>query len=351
MNRRVTRAAPKTKSAPNKNRRTQGRPQSSTKTVKSRAQFHDPTMGGTFGAWLSHHQGSCQDAFVRFFQAPLQSLLICLVLAIALALPAALYSGLNSVNQISEQWQNHTRLSAYLHQKIKPLAMEQLRERLQAMPELETVELVTPEQAKQEFIQHSGLGELLQGLESNPLPAVLLIQPKSDVSRFEQLQQIRKDLEQEALIDNVQIDLEWLQRLQAMMGLVQRVIVALAILLIVGMLLNLANTIRLTIESRRKEIVVSKLVGATDAFIRRPFLYTGLCYGLGGGLIALVILQLLEVWLLPTVKELVLLYESEYSLSLLSLDFSAFLLGLSVILGLAAAWLAVLRTMRGIEPE
>lgn len=347
MNKRVTRPAAKPKVAASKNRRSTQKAQLSSAIVSSGG-----AQGtGVIRAWVTHHRSSCHNALSRFLQTPFQSLLVCLVLAIALTLPAALYAGLNSLGQFSGQWQNHTRLSAYINLQAKPLAVEQLQQQLQTMPELDAVELVTPEQAKQEFIQHSGLGELLEGLDSNPLPAVLLLQPAATINTYEQLQQLRYTLEQELLIDTVQIDLEWLQRLQAVMDIAQRLIIALGILLVMGMLLNLANTIRLTIENRRKEIIVSKLVGATDAFIRRPFLYTGLCYGLGGGILAVLLLQLLDMWLIPVIDNLALLYESEYSLSLLGFDFALYIIAISALLGLVAAWLAIIRTLRGIEPE
>ncbi len=345
MNKRVTRTSSRAKTAPNKNRRTQNN------TQKNASQPLPRVKSGGVNAWFSHHQYSCRSAVDRCFQTPLQSVLICLVLAVALMLPAALYAGLNSLGQLGANWQNSTRLSAFLDHKAKPLAMEQLQQRLSILPEFMDVVLVTPEQAKQEFIQHSGLGGLLQGLESNPLPAVLLIQPAPNITDYQQLQRISRQLEQETLIDSVEVDLEWLQRLQAMMQIAQRIIIALGVLLVIGMLLNLANTIRLTIENRRKEIVVSKLVGATHAFIRRPFLYTGICYGLGGGVFAVVLLQLLEWWLLPWAEKLASHYDSEYSLSILTFSYGLFLIGLSALLGLLSSWLAMVRTLKTIEPE
>jgi cell division transport system permease protein len=148
----------------------------------------------------------------------------------------------------------------------------------------------------------------------------------------------------------VQVDLGWLQRLNAMTDLLARAVWALAILLAAAVVLVIGNTVRLSIESRRDEILVAKLVGGTDSFVRRPFLYTGAWFGLGGGVVALILLQLSLWWLSGPVERLAGLYRSDFSLNGLSLDGGFALIIAAMLLGWLGAWVAVKRHLDDIEP-
>jgi cell division transport system permease protein len=152
-------------------------------------------------------------------------------------------------------------------------------------------------------------------------------------------------------IDQAVLDLEWVQRLYSMMALGKRLVIALAALLALGVLLVVGNTIRLAIESRRDEIVIVKLVGGTNAFVRRPFLYTGLWYGLGGGILAWLIIGFGLFWLSSPVAELAGLYRSQFELQGLGIGDSLMMWLCGGLLGLAGAWLAVSRHLGAIEPR
>ncbi len=301
-------------------------------------------------AWLGHHWFSCRDSLQQLLSTPLQSAMTWLVIAIALVLPGALYLGLSNVQQLGEQWQGVAQLSVYAKHQAKPLAIEQLHQRLLAYPEVATVQLITPEQAKEEFQEYSGLGNVLQNLSENPLPAVLQIQASDTFNTPERLGELQAKLAEEPLVDTVQLDMNWLLRLQQMMQLIQHLVLALAVLLGLGVLLIIGNTIRLAIENRRSEIVVIKMVGGTDGFVKRPFLYTGFWYGLGGGVLGLLLLMLMGLWLSEPVAQLAALYDSEYLLSWTNLHFSLFLLLLSACLGWLGAWISVSRHLKGVEP-
>lgn len=306
---------------------------------------------GMLQAWLSHHLSSCVDSFQRLLRTPWQSMMTWMVVAIALIFPAALYLGLHNVQSLGGDWQSHSRLSVYAKYEAKPLAIDRLQQELEANVHIASVERITPEAGKQDFQQQSGLGEILASLEVNPLPTVFMVTPVSSHQSPESLAQLQQQLQAKPLIDLVQLDVEWLRRLQAMMGLIESIVIALASLLAIGVLLIIGNTIRLAIDSRRSEIVVVKMVGGTDGFVRRPFLYTGLWYGIGGGVCAALLLLVLGWWLQAPLDMLVALYDSNHSLSWLSFSQAFFLVGGAGVLGWLGAWVAVARHLQQIEPE
>lgn len=306
---------------------------------------------GILQAWISHHQFSCSDSLQRLLAAPWQSVMTWMVIAIALVLPSALYLGLDNVQRLGQGWQNKAQISVYIRHQAKPLAIEQLQQRLERLPEVSGVSLITPEKAKQEFQQYSGLGDVLKSLETNPLPSVLTVDAAVGHHTPDQLSALQNKLQAEPLVDLVQLDIAWLRRLHQMMNLAQHIVVALAALLAVGVLLIIGNTIRLAIENRRSEIIVLKMVGGTDGFVRRPFLYTGIWYGFGGGAFAALLLFFAGVWLSAPVESLILLYGSEHSLTWLGLNNLLLLLVSSAVIGWLGAWLAVSRHLKDIEPE
>lgn len=359
MNRRVD----YTQKKPVKNKKQASRKQSSkhkvpahtatadNSTLKHERTNKQPYNSGMFHAWLAHHQYSCRDSLQRLLQDPWQSFLTWMVVAIALILPAVLYLGLNNAQQVGQHWQGSTNMSVYIQYEAKPLAIEQLQQRLNGLLQIAQIDVITPEAAQQEFQQYSGLGDVLASLEVNPLPTVLNITPSANYSTPEQLSELQHVLQAEPLVDFVQLDIGWLRRLQAIMDLAQHSVLALAFLLAVGVLLIIGNTIRLAIENRRNEIVVVKMVGGTDGFVRRPFLYTGLWYGVGGGLCALAILILAGVWLSEPLQVLQSLYASEYTLTWVGFEYGVFMVLGSGFLGWAGAWLAVSRHLKHIQPE
>ncbi len=308
-------------------------------------------LGDRLDAWFAHHSTTAIESLLRLLRSPLQSLLTWLVVAVAVALPAALYVVLSNVQNLGYSWQESSQLSVLIQRDARPEAVQGLREALLARPDVESVEHIPPDAALEEFKRYSGLGRVVESLEQNPLPDVLLIQPSEKGAEPEARAQLQEALERELLVAEVRVDMAWVKRLQQMMQLGQRAVLALAGLLALGVLLAIGNTIRLAIESRRDEILVVKLVGGTDAFVRRPFLYSGFWYGLGGGLLALVLLALGLWWLSGPVGQLAEAYQSEFLLSGLDWATSIQLVLLAGLLGLAGAWLAVARHLSEIEPR
>lgn len=301
-----------------------------------------------FDAYLAHHQHSARSSLQRLLAQPLQSLLTWLVVAIAIALPAFFFVALANVENLGERWQGKPQISVYLHSRARVEAITALQKRLQARSDVAEVTYISAEQALQEFERLSGLGSALQTLDENPLPAALIVRPASYTP--EALASLQRELAADGLVSSVQLDMDWVLRLNQLLLIAGRLVMALGLLLGFGVLLVIGNTIRLAIESRRAEIVVVKLVGGTDGFVRRPFLYTGFWYGLGGGVLALVLLAAGLLWLAGPVSGMAELYRSDYAIQGLGFGGSLVLLSGAALLGLLGAWLAVGRHLNAIEP-
>ncbi|BFM19303.1 permease-like cell division protein FtsX [Gilvimarinus japonicus] len=301
-------------------------------------------------AWQAHHSNCALESLLRLLRTPLQSTLTWLVVAIATALPATLYVALLNIESLGYHWQDSSQISVFIKPAAKTNAIDKWADTLRARSDISDVVYVSPEQALVEFKTYSGLGAVLDDLTENPLPPVLLVQP-STATTGAALESLLTELSSNGLSDDARLDMMWVKRLEQLVELASRGVFFLAALLALGLLLVVGNTIRLAIESRRDEILVVKLVGGTDAYVRRPFLYTGLWYGLGGGLIALLLLALGLAWLEAPVASLAELYQSEFSLSGLSLTHSLQLILAAGLIGLAGAWLAVGRHLAQIAPR
>ncbi|HEY7885080.1 MAG TPA: permease-like cell division protein FtsX [Cellvibrionaceae bacterium] len=302
-------------------------------------------------AWQAHHSTTAVESLLRLLQTPLQSLMTWLVVAIATALPATLFVALQNIQSLGYQWQDSSQISVFARQEAAPEALVKWITNLNQRADISAVVFISPEEALEEFRSYSGLGRIVDDLDSNPLPAVLLVQPSVEASRGEALEQLRGELSGHPLADDVRLDMEWVERLEQIIVLTSRTVSFLAVLLALGLLLVIGNTIRMAIENRRDEIVVVKLVGGTNAYVRRPFLYTGLWYGLGGGLMALILLNLGLWWLAEPVSHLTELYQSDFRLQGLGAISSLQLVLVTGLLGLAGAALAVGRHLGQIEPR
>lgn len=308
-------------------------------------------LGDRLDAWLAHHSTTAIDSLLRLLQTPLQSLMTWLVVAIAVALPALLYVALTNVQNIGYSWQDSSQISVFLHKTVTDPQAEQLLSRWSTRADIAQVIYISPAAALEEFKASSGLGRIVDSLEQNPLPGVLLVTPSLAGNTPAALAGLEQALKAEPQVADVRLDMQWVKRLHQFMELARRVIFSLASLLALGVLLVIGNTIRLAIENRRDEILVVKLVGGTNAYVRRPFLYTGLWYGLGGGLLALLLLAFGLGWLAGPVADLADLYQSNFRLQGLGFIASLQLVLLAGVTGLLGAWLAVGRHLSQIEPH
>ncbi len=300
-------------------------------------------------AWLAHNFAVLVSSYRQIIHTPLSSVMTTTVIGIALALPAGLYVLLDNVQNISGEWGGVAQISLFLKQDVNERQVHNLADKLLNNSEIASVQVIMPDEALAEYKKLSGFGEALTALETNPLPVVLVIQAtNNDTTTTENLLEYLSKLPQ---VDIAQFDMLWLKRLFAIVKIVQRGVLLLAILLCLAVLLVIGNTIRLAIDNRHDEIEIIKLVGGTDAFIRRPFLYTGFWYGLLGSLIAWLLIQL-SFWLLQSpVQQLTALYYSDFEMITLSFSSSLTLMISGSSLGFLGAWLAVGKHLKQIQPH
>ena len=314
--------------------------------VQAKTSFSDKSR-----SYWAHHRTSLIGSLRRLLSTPVQTLMTSLVVAIALALPATLFIGLSNVQELGDSWDSNPKISVYLNSRAKETAIEQFIQKLEKYNEIKSVDYLSAEQALLDFQAHSGFGQTLSELDENPLPPTLIISPTNAASQPHVLQQLGDRLLEEALVDDVSLDMEWVRRLRELMILGKKIVIALAALLGLGVLLAIGNTIRLAIESRRDEIVVAKLVGGTDGFVRRPFMYSGAWYGFFGGVLACAIVGAGYLSINDSVQRLAALYQSGFQLQGLGMQGNAVLLGAATLLGLLGSWLAVGRHLSKIEPQ
>jgi len=300
--------------------------------------------------WLARHAQVALGSVGALARKPLGSLMTIAVLGIALALPAGLMVMLGNLQQVVSTWEGPASISLFLKLDIDDRQAEDLHRRIEALPEVGSAQLVSRHQALAEFREYSGFGDALDALDSNPLPALLLIKPaaEGDPGAAQKLTDKLGELPEAEL---AQLDRQWVERLHGITEIARRGVWLIAGLLTLGVLLIIGNTIRLEIQGRRDEIVIAKLVGATDGFVRRPFLYQGLWLGLLGGLVAWTLVASAVVTLDPPISRLANLYHSGFRLLGPGLLESATLLAAGALTGLVGAWLAVGRHLSAIEPE
>jgi cell division transport system permease protein len=317
----------------------------------SGAKASSVTFKAKFTAWKKDHQRVVKDSLLRLLKKPLSSLMTWAVIGIALALPVGFYVALGNVQQLSGRFDGNAQLSLFLHQRVSAQSVEQLTQELSSWREIKELTVISKEEALEEFQAISGLGDVLGHLQENPLPMVIEITPAPEYSDSKSAEALLERLRQLPPVELAQLDLQWVQRLNAMLALGQRMALGLVVLLSLGVLLIIGNTIRLEVENRREEIMVTKLVGATDSFVRRPFLYTGIWYGFGGGIIASIIIMIGLAMLNKPAAILAGLYQSDYQLLGLSFADMISLWMMAALLGFFGAWFSLSRHLDELEPH
>jgi cell division transport system permease protein len=305
---------------------------------------------GPLSIWFTRHISTSIGSLGRLFRQPFASLMIILVIAVTLAIPAALNLVVKNAQAISNGWDNALDFSIYLKRGLSESEAAALARLIQQRADVDSVQLITATQALEDFKTQSGFGEALDQLSENPLPHTLVVRP-SQANTTRSMIVLQEELGNLPESDLVQVDTEWVQRFHAILDIVRQAIVVGASLLGIAIVVIIGNTIRLDIQNRREEIEVTKLIGASNAFVRRPFLWSGFWYGLFGGSLALGLVQYGLYLLERPAARLAGLYQSEVTVVALSLDESLAILGIGVLLGLVGSWFAAARHMRRIEPR
>lgn len=298
--------------------------------------------------YLTLHVDNMKGAVARVADRPLGSLMTILVIAIALVVPAGLRVMVDNARALSGTWQGAADFTVYLEMAVDEPAAEALAGQVGGRDDVERAELLARSDALAEFRAYSGFGEALDLLDENPLPHAIIVRPAGTGADLDRLVEDLDALEETAL---VQLDTEWLERLRAILELARRVVDVTTVLLGLAVIVVIGNTIRLEIGNRREEIEIIKLVGGSDGYIRRPFLYLGLCYGVGAGVLAALIIVVGLGLVASPARTLMELYGSDYRLAGLSPADAGWLLGVGGFLGWAGAGIAVARHLREIEPS
>ncbi|MEM1175248.1 MAG: permease-like cell division protein FtsX [Pseudomonadota bacterium] len=305
---------------------------------------------GPFSIWLGRHASCCSGAFLKLVKQPFASLMIALVIAITLALPASLNLVVRNVAAISGGWEEALDFSVFLDRSLTLSEAEGLARLIEQRADVETVTLTSSEDALAEFREQSGFGAALDKLSENPLPHTLVVRP-SAANTTDTIELLREELSNLPETDLVQIDTQWVQRFKAILEIVEQSILIGAVLLGLAIIVIIGNTIRLDIQNRRDEIEVVKLIGASDAFVRRPFLWSGFWFGLFGAALAIALVQYGVTLLRPDVERLAGLYQGNLVVLTLEIREIGAIVGVGVALGLVGSWLAAARHMRAIDPR
>lgn len=299
--------------------------------------------------WASLHVKSLASALERLAREPVATTMTVLVIAIALALPSGLRVLVGNASALSSGWQGAADFGVYLGPGTDEARARALADQIAGRPDVDHVDLVTSDEALADFRARSGFGAALDALEHNPLPHTLVVRPAGGPDA--DLEGLAAALGALPDVDFVQLDTEWVERLRAILDLAVYVVDVVSALLGVGVALVIGNTIRLEINNRAAEIEVVKLVGGTDAFIRRPFLYLGFVYGLAGAGAAALLITAVLALLRDPAAALAELYGSDFRLAGLSPLDASVLVGGGALLGLAGAALATSRHLQEIEPR
>lgn len=308
-----------------------------------------PATANRITAWLLHHLQSLVFSLGKIYQAPTTTIMTVAVIGITLSLPGGFYLFLKNIDAISGDFRSTTQISLYLDLDVAEDRALALEKEIAAMDKVESTAFISREQALLEFRESSGFGNSIDTLSSNPLPHTIVVQP-GEVDGFD-ARNLLNALQAMPEVEIAKLDTEWLERLYTIVEIARRAVTIITILFACAVLLIIGNTIRLDIQNRYQEIIVTKLIGATDAFIRRPFLYGGVWYGLLGGIISWLIVEIGILSISGPLERLSLLYQSETTLITFSFGDFIILIASSTLLGLAGSWIAVARHLSQIEPS
>jgi len=301
--------------------------------------------------WITRHLQTAIGSLGRLAQLAGSTLLTVVVMGIALALPASLNVLVSNAQLVSGSWDRALDVTIYFKKSVDAGAAQHLVDNLKQRSDIKAVQFIKAEDALKDFREHSGLGAALQSLTTNPLPHVAVITPVETQDAAASIDALSAELRTLPDVDVVQVDTAWVQRYLAILDVMRRVVGLVAVLLGLGVIVIIGNTIRLDIQNRREEIEVTKLVGGSDAFVRRPFLYSGFWYGLGGGIAAWLIVTIVVALLGEPVRRIAGLYGSGYELKGMGIQQAMALLGAGVALGWVGSLVATNRHLKEIVPK
>lgn len=299
--------------------------------------------------FFTQHLSAAIGALGEFQRRLTGNLMTTTVIGIALALPAIFILALDNLAEVSQDWDGTPSANVYLERTLSEQEQTALLSQIDALSGITRSVLISAEQGKTTFAERTGMAEMLNLLEQNPFPPVIQATPVNTLNPDE-VSALVSALADLPGVEDVRLDQAWLQRLQTIVDLASRATGLIGALLAIAVVLVVGNTIRLDIENRRSEIEIMKLIGGTDAFVRRPFVYTGFWHGLMGGMLAWILSAIVIAVVARPANRLAGLYDSGFALSGPWLADGLTIVATGVFLGLVGAWVAVTQHLRRIEP-
>jgi cell division transport system permease protein len=301
-------------------------------------------------SWADHHRKAASQSLQRLIAEPVQSFLTCLAVGVALALPAVLWAFLQNVEVVAGNIQTSARFTLLLEQDVSLETAQLMAAELETRSDIELVEAIDRRDALARFAEEVGFSELVDNLHNNPLPNSLQLHPGTSLTESE-LDDLADALVALSGVAQVVFDTQWQARLQAAITASQRLTLGVGVLMVLGAVLILGNTVRLGIEARREEITVIKLIGGGDGFARRPLLYAGLWSGSAGGFFGAVLVVLLFWFVSPPAERLFDLYGLDRRFIGLGLPGMLILTAVGGLAGLVSAWSTALIHLRRTQPR
>ena len=303
------------------------------------------------GVWQEQFHYAIRGMLNDVLRQPLATLLTVTVIAISLTLPSLCFMVWKNINKATLQWYPSPQITVYLAKSLDDGAADQLVNQIKSLNGVDNIAYLNREEALNEFRNWSGFGGAMDMLEQNPLPAVVVITPKLDSQKNSDLNKLKAKVKALPGVDEVKMDDSWFARLSALTQLVAQVAMTIGILMIVAVFLVIGNSVRSVIFARRDSINVQKLIGATDGFIIRPFVYGGALLGFSGAVLSLILSAFLIFRLEAVVVHVASVFSSQFELQGLSWDEALFLLLVAGIIGWLAAWLTTLQHLRRFTPD
>ncbi len=304
-----------------------------------------------FHAYRNLHAHALFSSLGRLVASRFSSAMTIVVLAIAISLACGFYILVANLQQLAGNLEASNQISLFLKDDISEARVTKFASSIRQNPDIQEVKIITREQALAEFQSYSGFGEAVKALEKNPLPVVIQVLPKNSLANDQALESLLDDFKRSAEVEFAQMDMQWVKRLQSIMEVARCGVTLLSLLLGAGVLFITANTIRLELHNRRDEVLIAKLVGATNGFIHRPFLYSGFWIGFFSGVTAWFIVTTIELILKQPVEKLSGLYDDTFHVLFLGFTETLALLLISSVLGVVGSWIVLHFQLRQLKPE
>lgn len=291
--------------------------------------------------WLQHHADCARKSLQRLLENPFSFTITILMISIAFTIPAAVYVLFSSAENLAASWSNDKQVTLFLRDDVNLQTAQSLRDKLVKRLDIESAAVISKDEALKDFKQQSNLGSIADSLPSNPIPHIVIATPSKSVTELSALKTLQTELQKLSGVELVQFDLVWIQRLQTMLEVLFRILWLITILLLAAVALIIANVIRWEVASRHDELEIIRLVGGTDAYVRRPFLYSGFWLGFLGAGLAVVIVKI-SGWVIGnSLQKLMDVYESDIQLTVLPVSLVLLILLSGGVFGTGGAWLAV----------